>query len=86
MGILRKGNPYIPPTNFQSPREVALRLLVERKKVEKEKLDLLEKEMLGLHFADWYKSLSEEKKKEFLPTRFFGSEEVNLRAYYAEKI
>ena len=86
MGIMKKVGVYAAPDNYESPSERALRLLVERKKAEKEKLDLLEKEMLGLHFADWYKTLTAEKKKELLPEKIFGSEEVNLRAYYADNI
>jgi predicted transcriptional regulator len=67
MGILRKGNPYAPPSNYESPQDKALRIYKERmQKIEQGRVEA-EKEAMRLAFNDWFTKLSDEEKIGFLP-------------------
>lgn len=63
MGILRKGMPYAPPSNYESPKERALRLFRNSKRRETEQLAIIETELLTITFEKWHAELSEEKKE-----------------------
>lgn len=67
MGILRNGKPYLPPSNYESPQDKAMRLYLENKrKIEQGRVEV-EKEALTLAFNEWFAKLSDVQKKEFVP-------------------
>ena len=67
MGILRKGKPYAPTSNYESPQDKAMRLYKEKmKEVEQRRVEV-EKEAINLAYNDWFEKLTDVQKKEFLP-------------------
>ena len=67
MGILRNGNPYAPPSNYESPQDKAMRLYVERiREIELGRV-AIEKEAFECAFNDWFFKLSDAEKKNYLP-------------------
>lgn len=70
MGILRRGMPYAPPDNYEHPKDKATRIYLERmREIEKKRVDA-EKEVFSLEFNNWFRSLSDEQKRNFLPEAF----------------
>jgi len=67
MGILRNGQPYAPPSNYESPEEEALRLYVERQRELEQRRIELENAAIELAFKEWLATLSEEDKNHILP-------------------
>jgi hypothetical protein len=67
MGILRKGKPYAPTSNYESPQDKAMRIYRERmSEIEQKRVDA-EKEAINLAFNDWFSKLTNEQKIGFLP-------------------
>lgn len=54
MGILRKNGPYLAPENYESPKDKAMRLYLEREKSKKEAREKMEKEAFDCAFNNWY--------------------------------
>ena len=61
MGILRKGVPYIPPENYESPEIRAFRKYIEHKERQKATREDLEKRNFELDLDDWINKQSEEE-------------------------
>ena len=61
MGILRKGSPYLPSENYESPQDRAMRQYVQYKKAKESKQKELEKEAMEFSFDEWEKELSDDK-------------------------
>ena len=59
MGILMKGEPYLPPPGYKSPLDIAIQEDIERKK----KKLALEAELNDLKFQEWYNFLTKEEKE-----------------------
>lgn len=68
MGILRNGQVYAPPENYESPEQEAMRLFLERKKAELAKKEQIEKEILDIHFKEWLENLTEQQIKAMAPS------------------
>jgi len=91
MGILMRSGLYNPADNYESPKDMALRTFLERKKSEKEKHDQLIKELITVHFDEWQSKLSAEEKDELLPeevrkSRLNGPKISGLKTYFIETI
>jgi len=67
MGILRKGKPYAPSSNYESPRDKAMRIYRERMREIEQGRVAAEKEAINLAYNDWFAQLTDAQKKEFLP-------------------
>jgi predicted transcriptional regulator len=67
MGILRKGKPYAPTSNYESPQDKAIRIYRERMSEIEQGRVAAEKEAINLAYNDWFEQLTDEKKIEFLP-------------------
>ena len=67
MGILRKGMPYAPPGNYESPTDEAMRLYVESKKEQEKKRQSLLNEALEFSFQEWLSGISDELKNQIIP-------------------
>lgn len=59
---LKKGIPYVPPPNYEAPKDKAMRLCLERKKETEKRRIEMEEEALKLACGEWLESLSEEEK------------------------
>ncbi|MEI8055604.1 MAG: hypothetical protein WCH10_06425 [bacterium] len=70
MGVLRSGGSYLPPSNYESPQECHRRLYAERMREIEDRNAAIEKETLDLAFRDWFRKLTDEQRKEFLPEMF----------------
>lgn len=70
IGILRKGSPYLPPENYESPEEKALRLYIQRKKDLAAKKLAQEKEALQISFDEWFSLLSQEEMTKLCPPEY----------------
>jgi hypothetical protein len=89
MGILRKGVPYAPPSNFESPEEAARRLYVESKRRLKERRESQEQEMKELEFSEWRNELTREAINAIVPevSRSFPKlSESSLKAHFDEYV
>ena len=67
MGILRKGKPYTPPSNYESPQDKAMRIYHERMKQKEDKRQVIEKESRDLAYTEWFSKLEDKEKRQFLP-------------------
>ena len=67
MGIFRKGAPYTPAENYESPEVRALKQYVERKRREKQEREALEKEAFSMAFEEWQAKLTEEDIISIIP-------------------
>jgi predicted transcriptional regulator len=73
VGILRKGNPYIPPSNYESIEDKAMRLYYEKiKELEKVRSER-EKEIVEYEFVAWSEKTPEQEKKKIAPSYPIGS-------------
>jgi hypothetical protein len=91
MGILMRVGLYNPPENYESPKDRALRMLLERKKSEKEKRDGMIKELTTIAFDDWQEKLTKEEKDELLPedvrrSRLSAAKTASLKTYFTENV
>ncbi|MBV9576009.1 MAG: hypothetical protein JO149_05255 [Gammaproteobacteria bacterium] len=90
IGRLRKGNAWIE-SNYESPKEKALRELLERKKAEKEKRDAMIKELVDIEFPAWRKKLTQDEIKQIVPadalkTNIAPAITAALRTHYVDNI
>lgn len=60
MGVLRKGHAWIE-SSYESPKDCALRKLLEQKKVEAEKRNAMINELFELEFSEWLNNYSEQE-------------------------
>ena len=67
MGIIRNGKPYAPPSGYESPQDLAMRVYLERKKEVTDIREAREKELMNSFFIEWESSLSDEDKLAFVP-------------------
>lgn len=91
MGILKRSGVYNAPENYESPKDRALRDLLERKKADKEKRDGIIKELINIAFEDWQAKMSQEEKDKFIPEeirkgRLTGAKLASLRVYFIEHV
>lgn len=90
IGRLRKGNAWIE-SNYESPKEKALKELVTRKKAEKEKWDSMVKELVEIEFPEWRKKLTPEHIKKIVPSEILKTNlapaiTASLRTYYMDNV
>jgi len=90
IGRLRKGNAWIE-SNYESPKDKALKELFKRKKAEKEKRDAMINELIEIEFPDWRKKLTQDEIKQIVPAETL---KVNLgpaitsalRTYFVDNV
>lgn len=90
VGRLRKGNAWIE-SNYESPKDKALKALFERKKAEKEKRDAMIKEIIEIEFPEWRKKLTQDEIKQIVPadtlkTNLAPAITAALRTHYVDNI
>jgi hypothetical protein len=89
MGILRKGMPYAPPENYESPETEARRRYIEGKRRLEEKRLAEKRELQDLEFAEWSRELSLEEINALVPDvvrHAPKAREHSLRAYFNESV
>jgi hypothetical protein len=69
MGIVRNGQVYTFPSNYESPQDKAMRLHLERTRELERKRREMEKEAFDLAFRVWFVELTDSQKKELLPEK-----------------
>lgn len=67
MGILRKGIPYAPPENFESPADEVRRKTREFKERKERERQAEDQKLLELEFAEWSRGLAVEELTKLLP-------------------
>ncbi len=90
MGVLRKGQKWNEP-NYISPKDLALKQLLEEKRQQKEKYDLMVKEIFDIEFPIWKVKLTENEIKQIIPEEIRKANLPQailaaLRAYFNEKV
>ncbi|WP_131784003.1 hypothetical protein [Legionella gresilensis] len=90
MGVLRKGQAW-HEHNYISPKELALKQMVDEARIKKEKQELMIKELVELEFPSWRKKLTDLEFNTIVPeevrkTNISGAIQSSLRAYFIEKI
>lgn len=91
MGILKRSGAYTAPDNYESPKNIALREILEHKKAEKEKHEAMMKELINISFEEWQAELSNEEKDNLIPEdvkkhRLSGAKFASLKTYFTENI
>jgi hypothetical protein len=91
MGILRNGQPYAPPSNYESPQDREMRIYLKRKREIENARAAKEDELIKLTFAEWEREQSEDNKQALLPedirtSRLLGAKQASLRAYFVREI
>ncbi|MCE3237376.1 MAG: hypothetical protein K0R24_357 [Gammaproteobacteria bacterium] len=90
MGVLRKGQSW-NEANYISKKELALKKILEEKKKEKERYNLMIKELVDIEFPMWRKKLSPSEirlivPEETLRVNLAPAITACLRIHYLEKI
>ncbi|MBA2655618.1 MAG: hypothetical protein H0U70_01375 [Tatlockia sp.] len=90
MGVLRKGQRWNEP-NYLSPKEIALRQMLEESRSRKEQEQNMIKELIELEFPDWRRKLTEEEINKIVPqetrrSNFTGAVQSCLRTYFTENV
>lgn len=67
MGIMKKGTPYAPSSNYEDPEERAYKVYIEKKKLQQHRKNELEKEAFKLAFNDWIDDLTDENVSQIIP-------------------
>ncbi len=80
MGILRNGQPYAPPSNYESPQDEALRIYVEKQRELEKRRAEFESNALDFAFKEWLHSLNEAEKNQIVPhsLRNFKAEQPKI--------
>jgi predicted transcriptional regulator len=89
MGILRKGLPYAPPENFESPEAEARRKYLEGKRRIEEQRLAEEQELKALAFATWRRSLTDVQARDLIPESLRNvpqAFQASLRVYFDEHV
>ncbi len=90
MGALRKGKLWSRPKNYESPQEIVLRQLIERKKETSDKLEKLKEEAYKLALSEWQETLNPEQLEEIAPDKKSRGDiipkNVKLSVYFKENI
>jgi hypothetical protein len=91
MGILRNGQPYAAPSNYESPVALSMRLYLEKKRGDELRIQAMEKELLDMDFKEWSNTLSPDEKESLLPDdirrqKLEGPKVAYLRTYHRESI
>ena len=89
MGIVRKGAPYAPPENYESPEAEARRKYLDgKRRLEEQKL-AEEKELRDLAFAEWRRGLTQAQANELVPDPVKDiprAREASLQNHFEEQI
>lgn len=67
MGTLLKGGPFNPPSNYESPRDRAMRCYSERMREIEQRRTKEEEEAMSLAFNEWFAQFTDDQKRQFLP-------------------
>lgn len=91
MGILKRSGVYAAPDNYESPKTMALRELLERKRVDKEKYETMVKELINIAFEEWQTKLSAEEKEKLIPDDvkkhgLSAAKQASLKLYFTKNI
>ena len=89
MGILRKGLPYAPPENYESPEQTARREYLEGKRRLEEQRQAEEKELEVLEFSEWRRGLTRTQIAQIVPEVVLDIPracEESLKAHFHENI
>jgi hypothetical protein len=89
MGILRKGMPYTPPENYESPEDEAFRKYLESKRVQLQRRKAMEQELIELEFQEWSDGLTADQRKELAPQAKINGSEMQistLREYFLKQV
>jgi|GEM_PF-6130885 len=70
MGILCSGRPYNFSSNYESPQDKALRIYRENINNITQKRKEKEKEIMNLAFENWFSNLTNEQKRNIIPSVF----------------
>lgn len=74
MGVLRKGQRWIEP-NYISPKDLALRQILEEKRKLKEQRDSTINELIAIEFPEWRRKLTQDEIEQIVPEEIL---KVNL--------
>ncbi|APS84748.1 hypothetical protein AVM71_16760 (plasmid) [Piscirickettsia salmonis] len=89
MGVLRKGEAWTEQ-NYRSAQEIAQEEFIERKKIEKERLNKLKEETYKLAFDEWRSSLTLEEIDKIAPRKKINGDitpqQVKLNNHFKENV
>jgi hypothetical protein len=66
IGILKRGNTYSAPANYESPKDRALRIYLTEQRERKERRDSLEREAFLLAFDEWKSGFGQEEQESLM--------------------
>ena len=78
MGMMKKGNPYLPPENYESPEEQVMKAYNEAMKKKAERVRKLEEECKALSLQEWRDGLSEDEQKAIVPEKYHAESERKI--------
>jgi hypothetical protein len=89
MGILRKGLPYAPPENYESPEQTARRIYLDGKRRLEEQRLSEERELRDLEFAEWRRGITREQIADIVPDvvrDIIPARDSSLKAHFDEQV
>ncbi len=91
MGIMKRVGVYTAPDNYESEKDRALRMYMEKKKRQQEKQAAMEVEMVEISYSEWISGLTEDEKKSLLPdhalnSKLEGPKIAALKTYFKKNI
>jgi hypothetical protein len=89
MGILRKGVPYAPPENYESPAEEARRKIHEFKARREQERLAHEQQLKDLEFGEWRRGVTPDQAMNLVPDAVKDlprAREASLRLHFDEQV
>lgn len=90
MGILRKGNEYLPVDGYESPEEIAMREQLERLKAKRQRKEKMIAELKEYHFEEWLEKADEAIFNDNIPmydgNRYRPSVKMLIKSYFDENV
>ena len=78
MGMMKKGSPYLPPENYESPEEQAMKAYLDAMKKKAERIRKLEEECKALALQEWRDGLSLDEQKAIVPEKYHAASEKKI--------
>lgn len=91
MGIIRRQGMYTAPKNYESPKDRALRFKLKQEKIQLEKREKMEADLIDVEFKKWETTINSDEKLALMPksvknSQFDGERTGFIHNYFKEKI
>ena len=83
---LKRGEPYLPPSNYEDPSDEKMRLYIEAQEKQNKKRSELREKLKNSIFVDWKDKLSEEERQRITPSRKDWERDSAILSHFEEAV